>query len=98
MQVETREQQLCGLLTLLVMFFFQVKGYQWMATLYENGINGILADEMGLGKTIQTIALFCHLIEMGVAGKVLLRAKLYFWFREIDSSEIPCGNRFRKIV
>ena len=42
MQVETREQQLCGLLTLLVMFFFQVKGYQWMATLYENGINGIL--------------------------------------------------------
>ena len=35
-----------------------------MSCLYENGINGILADEMGLGKTIQTIALFCHLIEL----------------------------------
>jgi len=39
-----------------------------MAKLYENGINGILGDEMGLGKTIQVIALFCHLIEMGVTG------------------------------
>ena len=71
---------------------------EWMVSLYNNSLNGILADEMGLGKTIQTIALFCHLIEMGVAGKVLLRAKLDFWFREIDSSEIHCGNRFRKIV
>ena len=50
-------------------FFFS--GYQWMANLWENGINGILADEMGLGKTIQTIALFAHLIEMGVKGPFL---------------------------
>ena len=42
-----------------------------MANLWENGINGILADEMGLGKTIQTIALFAHLIEMGVKGPFL---------------------------
>ena len=47
-----------------VMRDYQIKGYLWMSTLYENGINGILADEMGLGKTIQTIALFCHLIEL----------------------------------
>jgi len=47
---------------------YQVDGFQWMAKLYENGINGILGDEMGLGKTIQVIALFCHLIEMGVTG------------------------------
>jgi ATP-dependent DNA helicase len=40
-----------------------------MANLFENGISGILADEMGLGKTIQTIALFAHLVEMGVSGK-----------------------------
>lgn len=51
-------------------------GYQWMATLYENGINGILADEMGLGKTIQTIALFCHLVEMGSNGPFLVVAPL----------------------
>ena len=56
-----------------------------MATLYENGINGILADEMGLGKTIQTIALFCHLIEMGVPGPFIVVAPLSTisnWVRE----------------
>ncbi len=29
---------------------YQIKGLNWLATLYEQGINGILADEMGLGK------------------------------------------------
>ncbi|XP_044747789.1 chromatin-remodeling complex ATPase chain Iswi [Coccinella septempunctata] len=36
---------------------YQVRGLNWMVSLYENGINGILADEMGLGKTLQTISL-----------------------------------------
>lgn len=36
---------------------YQVRGLNWMISLYENGINGILADEMGLGKTIQTISM-----------------------------------------
>ena len=26
---------------------YQIKGLNWLATLYEQGINGILADEMG---------------------------------------------------
>ena len=34
---------------------YQIRGLNWMISLYENGINGILADEMGLGKTLQTI-------------------------------------------
>ncbi|ERS99921.1 ATP-dependent helicase STH1/SNF2 [Sporothrix schenckii 1099-18] len=42
---------------------YQVKGLQWMISLYNNNLNGILADEMGLGKTIQTISLICYLIE-----------------------------------
>ena len=42
---------------------YQLKGLQWMISLYNNNLNGILADEMGLGKTIQTISLVCHLIE-----------------------------------
>jgi SNF2 family DNA or RNA helicase len=29
---------------------YQVRGLNWMISLYENGINGILADEMGLGR------------------------------------------------
>lgn len=29
---------------------YQIRGLNWMISLYENGINGILADEMGLGK------------------------------------------------
>ena len=42
---------------------YQVKGLEWLVSLYNNNLNGILADEMGLGKTIQTIAMVCHLIE-----------------------------------
>ena len=42
---------------------YQMIGLNWMVSLYNNNLNGILADEMGLGKTIQTIALFCYLIE-----------------------------------
>lgn len=70
-----------------IMRDYQVKGYTWMATLYENGINGILADEMGLGKTIQTIALFCHLVEMGVSGPFLIVAPLSTvanWVKEFN--------------
>ncbi|CAB0031479.1 unnamed protein product [Trichogramma brassicae] len=31
---------------------YQVRGLNWMISLFENGINGILADEMGLGQSI----------------------------------------------
>ena len=36
---------------------------KWMASLYENEVNGILADDMGMGKTIQTISLLSYLWE-----------------------------------
>ncbi|KAF2669214.1 hypothetical protein BT63DRAFT_455193 [Microthyrium microscopicum] len=42
---------------------YQIKGLQWMISLYNNNLNGILADEMGLGKTIQSISLITYLIE-----------------------------------
>ncbi|KAK4705515.1 hypothetical protein P7C70_g683, partial [Phenoliferia sp. Uapishka_3] len=42
---------------------YQIKGLEWMISLYNNHVNGILADEMGLGKTIQTISLITFLIE-----------------------------------
>ncbi|GAA5811290.1 hypothetical protein MFLAVUS_004723 [Mucor flavus] len=42
---------------------YQIKGLQWMVSLYNNHLNGILADEMGLGKTIQTISLITYIIE-----------------------------------
>ncbi|KAK9703577.1 ATP-dependent DNA helicase Snf21, partial [Basidiobolus ranarum] len=42
---------------------YQIKGLQWMVSLYNNHLNGILADEMGLGKTIQTLSLITYLIE-----------------------------------
>ena len=42
---------------------YQLKGLEWMISLYNNNLNGILADEMGLGKTIQTISLITYLIE-----------------------------------
>lgn len=42
---------------------YQIKGLQWMVSLFNNHLNGILADEMGLGKTIQTISLLTYLYE-----------------------------------
>ncbi|CCH41498.1 ATP-dependent helicase STH1/SNF2 [Wickerhamomyces ciferrii] len=43
---------------------YQLKGLQWMVSLYNNHLNGILADEMGLGKTIQSLSLITYLIEV----------------------------------
>ncbi|CAF93049.1 unnamed protein product, partial [Tetraodon nigroviridis] len=42
---------------------YQIKGLEWLVSLYNNNLNGILADEMGLCKTIQTIALITYLME-----------------------------------
>ena len=44
---------------------YQLKGLEWMVSLYNNNLNGILADEMGLGKTIQTVALITYLMVRG---------------------------------
>ena len=35
---------------------YQLKGYQWLMSLYEQNFGGCLADDMGLGKTLQTLA------------------------------------------
>jgi len=43
---------------------YQIKGLEWLVSLFNNNLNGILADEMGLGKTIQTIALVTYLMEV----------------------------------
>ncbi|KAA6410036.1 MAG: hypothetical protein FRX48_06650 [Lasallia pustulata] len=59
-----------------VMRNYQLEGLYWLATLYENGLNGILADEMGLGKTIQTISFLAYLRERGTSGPFLVVAPL----------------------
>lgn len=59
-----------------VMRNYQLEGLYWLATLYENGLNGILADEMGLGKTIQTISFLAYLREKGTNGPFLVVAPL----------------------
>uniref|UniRef100_A0A914QVS6 Uncharacterized protein n=1 Tax=Panagrolaimus davidi TaxID=227884 RepID=A0A914QVS6_9BILA len=52
---------------------YQIKGLEWMISLYNNNLNGILADEMGLGKTIQTVALITYLMEIkNVNGPFLI--------------------------
>ncbi|XP_059478534.1 lymphocyte-specific helicase-like [Neocloeon triangulifer] len=55
---------------------YQIKGFEWMKVLADNGVGGILADEMGLGKTIQTIALICSMIEKKAKGPFLVIAPL----------------------
>ncbi|MCO5569466.1 hypothetical protein L7F22_023178 [Adiantum nelumboides] len=67
---------------------YQLKGLNWLANLYEQGINGILADEMGLGKTVQSIALMAYLAEVhDIWGPFLVIAPastLHNWQQEIS--------------
>lgn len=65
---------------------YQLKGMNWLASLYDQGINGILADEMGLGKTVQSLACLAHLAEaQGIWGPFLIIAPastLHNWQQE----------------
>lgn len=65
---------------------YQLKGMNWLANLYDQGINGILADEMGLGKTVQSMAFLAHLSEaQGIWGPFLVIAPastLHNWQQE----------------
>lgn len=66
---------------------YQLKGMNWLANLYDQGINGILADEMGLGKTVQSIAFLCHIAEKySVWGPFLIispASTLHNWQQEV---------------
>ena len=62
-RIKERVEAQAGMLVGGTLKEYQVKGLQWMISLYNNNLNGILADEMGLGKTIQTISLITYLIE-----------------------------------
>jgi len=59
-----------------------------MVSLYNNKLNGVLADEMGLGKTIQTIAMFCYLMEkkknFGPFLVVVPLTTISNWYLEFD--------------
>lgn len=88
---------------------YQVKGLNWLANLYEQGINGILADEMGLGKTVQSISVLAYLAEThNIWGPFLVvtpASTLHNWQQEItkfvpDMKVLPYwGNtKDRKIL
>jgi len=66
---------------------YQLKGMNWLCSLYDQGINGILADEMGLGKTVQALAFLAHVAETyGVWGPFLVvtpASTLHNWQQEI---------------
>jgi DNA helicase INO80 len=66
---------------------YQRKGLNWLANLYEQGINGILADEMGLGKTVQSISVLAYLAEThDIWGPFLVvtpASTLHNWQQEI---------------
>lgn len=67
---------------------YQIKGLNWLANLYEQGINGILADEMGLGKTVQSISVLAYLAEThNIWGPYLVvtpSSTLHNWQQEIS--------------
>ncbi|XP_071454917.1 chromatin-remodeling ATPase INO80 [Hetaerina americana] len=70
-----------------VLKHYQLKGMNWLANLYDQGINGILADEMGLGKTVQSIAFLCHIAEKySIWGPFLVispASTLHNWQQEV---------------
>eukprot|EP00656_Telonema_subtile_P032201 TRINITY_DN3529_c0_g2_i1.p1 TRINITY_DN3529_c0_g2~~TRINITY_DN3529_c0_g2_i1.p1 ORF type:complete len:252 (+),score=29.50 TRINITY_DN3529_c0_g2_i1:141-896(+) len=81
---------------------YQLAGTAWLASLFENGMNGILGDEMGLGKTVQTIAFLAHLFHRGVEGPFLVVGPLGVlanWQREVGiwcptmTAQLYHGNR-----
>ncbi|XP_053668016.1 probable global transcription activator SNF2L1 [Anopheles marshallii] len=41
---------------------YQIRGLNWLISMYNSNLNGILADEMGLGKTIQSISMIGYLM------------------------------------
>ncbi|CAE6419863.1 unnamed protein product [Rhizoctonia solani] len=66
---------------------YQLEGVRWIASLWENGLNGILADEMGLGKTLQTISFLAHMKSKGVWGPFLIvcpLSVLHNWISEFE--------------
>merc|ERR1719367_298753 len=67
---------------------YQIKGLEWMVSLYNNQLNGILADEMGLGKTIQTISLITYLMDrkknMGPFLIIVPLSTLSNWMLEFE--------------
>ncbi|KAJ1918184.1 chromatin remodeling complex Adenosinetriphosphatase [Mycoemilia scoparia] len=67
---------------------YQLRGLNWMISLYENGINGILADEMGLGKTLQVISFIGFLKhyrnEQGPHLVVVPKSTLHNWKSEFN--------------
>ena len=73
---------------------YQIKGLEWMVSLYNNALNGILADEMGLGKTIQTIALVTYLMEkkknMGPYLVIVPLSTLSNWMLEFEKWAPSC--------
>ncbi|KAH6941212.1 hypothetical protein HPB50_015102 [Hyalomma asiaticum] len=83
---EVREQ--ASLMVNGVLKEYQVKGLEWLVSLYNNNLNGILADEMGLGKTIQTIAVITYLMEKKrINGPYLIivpLSTLSNWMLEFD--------------
>ncbi|KAJ2789400.1 chromatin remodeling complex Adenosinetriphosphatase, partial [Coemansia linderi] len=67
---------------------YQMRGLNWMISLFENGINGILADEMGLGKTLQVISFIGYLKHYrGMRGPHLIvvpKSTLHNWKSEFN--------------
>ncbi|KAG5860387.1 DNA/RNA helicase [Encephalitozoon hellem] len=72
---------------------YQIKGLNWLVSLYDKGINGILADDMGLGKTVQSISLLAYLYETeeipGPFLVVTISSTLDNWAQEF-SRFLPC--------
>ncbi len=66
---------------------YQKIGYNWLVSLYRQGLGGCLADDMGLGKTVQCLAVLClaSLENKGKPSLLIMPTSLISnWKREIE--------------
>ncbi|XP_052888821.1 probable global transcription activator SNF2L1 [Anopheles moucheti] len=65
---------------------YQIRGLNWLISMYNSNLNGILADEMGLGKTIQSISMIGYLMSVrklkGPFLVVVPLSTLFNWMNE----------------
>ena len=64
---------------------YQVRGLNWLISLYENGINGILADEM-----VCVVCVLCVCVLVHVLGQLLLPSCCTDRDWERHCRQLPC--------
>jgi hypothetical protein len=65
---------------------YQIRGLNWLISLYENGINGILADEM-----VNKLILFYVVIKIPMAIYCVINFAIIYELRYKETKQKVCN-------